>query len=73
MQQVSVLGGRRRHSSSSNVATTDARVAEMRGRFMPGWLRVDSTHLSTDRELVKSVELGTALARSPARQMNNLV
>ena len=42
---------------------------EMRGRAMPGWLRVDPEHLGTDRELARWVDLGTAYARSlPAKQ-----
>ena len=46
------------------VATTNARVAEMRGREMAGWLRVDSDDVRTKRQLAKWVELGTAYARS---------
>jgi TfoX/Sxy family transcriptional regulator of competence genes len=54
--------------SETLVAKTNARVAEMRGREMPGWLRVDTEHLRTKRELAKWVELGTAYARSlPAK------
>jgi hypothetical protein len=42
---------------------------EMRGRSMAGWLRVDSEHVGTDRELGKWVDLGTSYARSlPAKQ-----
>jgi hypothetical protein len=41
---------------------------EMRGRQMQGWLRVDTEHLRTKRQLAKWVELGTAYARSlPAK------
>ena len=55
--------------SDTLVETTDAYVMEMRGRSMAGWLRVDSEHLGTDRELAKWVDLGTAYARSlPAKQ-----
>ena len=46
------------------VATTKARLMEMRGRSMQGWLRVDSQDLRTRRELVKWVERGTTYARS---------
>jgi hypothetical protein len=54
--------------SDALVSTTDAYVAEMRGRPMPGWLRVDSEHLRNDRELAKWVDLGTTYARSlPAK------
>jgi TfoX/Sxy family transcriptional regulator of competence genes len=55
--------------SDTLVATTNARVAEMRGRPMQGWLRVDTEHVRTKRELAKWVELGTAYARSlPAKR-----
>ncbi len=54
--------------SDTLVATTDARVAEMRGRAMPGWLRVAPEHLRTKRQLTKWVQLGTSYARSlPAK------
>ena len=55
--------------SDELVGTTDAYVMEMRGRPMAGWLRVDSEHVATDRELAKWVDLGTSYARSlPAKQ-----
>ena len=50
--------------SDTLVDSTDAYVMEMRGRAMPGWLRVDAEHLGSDRELAKWVDLGTAYARS---------
>jgi TfoX/Sxy family transcriptional regulator of competence genes len=51
------------------VARTNARPAEMRGRAMQGWLRVDDEHLRTKRQLAKWVELGTTCARSlPAKR-----
>jgi hypothetical protein len=50
--------------SDALVASTNARVMEMRGRQMQGWLRVDSEDVRTKRELSKWVELGTAHARS---------
>jgi TfoX/Sxy family transcriptional regulator of competence genes len=54
--------------SDTLVATTDAYVMEMRGRPMPGWLRVDAEQLRTDRELARWVDLGTTYARSlPAK------
>jgi TfoX/Sxy family transcriptional regulator of competence genes len=54
--------------SDTLVATTDARLMEMRGRSMQGWLRIDSEHVRTKRQLAKWVELGTAYARSlPAK------
>jgi hypothetical protein len=50
--------------SDALVATTDARLFEMRGRPMRGWLRVDVEHLRTKRQLTEWVERGTAYARS---------
>src|ERR1700716_492952 len=44
--------------SDTLVATTHARVTEMRGRLMPGWLRVDAEHLRTKSQLAKWVDLG---------------
>jgi hypothetical protein len=55
--------------SDTLVATTDARLMEMRGRSMQGWLRVDPEHVRTERQLAKWVELGTTYARSlPAKR-----
>lgn len=55
--------------SETLLAKTPARLMEMRGRQMQGWLRVDPEHLRTKRQLAKWVELGTAYARSlPAKQ-----
>ena len=54
--------------SDTLVATTNARLMEMRGREMRGWLRVDSEDVRTKHELAKWVELGSAYARSlPAK------
>jgi hypothetical protein len=51
------------------VATTNARLMEMRGRSMQGWLRVDPQDLRTKRQLAKWVELGTTYAHSlPAKR-----
>ena len=50
--------------SDGLVAKTDARLMEMRGRQMQGWLRVDSVDVRTKRQLAKWVELGTDFARS---------
>jgi TfoX/Sxy family transcriptional regulator of competence genes len=46
------------------VATTSARLMEMRGRQMRGWVRVDSNDVRTKRQLAKWVGLGTTYARS---------
>jgi TfoX/Sxy family transcriptional regulator of competence genes len=55
--------------SETLVATTNARLMEMRGRQMQGWLRVDPEHLRTEPQLAKWVELGTTYARSlPAKR-----
>jgi TfoX/Sxy family transcriptional regulator of competence genes len=52
------------------VASTNARLFEMRGRSMNGWLRVDDDDLRTKRQLVKWVELGMSYARSlPAKAL----
>jgi TfoX/Sxy family transcriptional regulator of competence genes len=53
-----------RDDSDSLVASTPARPMVMRGRPMQGWLRVDSKHVGTKRELRKWVERGTSHARS---------
>jgi TfoX/Sxy family transcriptional regulator of competence genes len=50
--------------SDKLVATTNARLMEMRGRSMQGWLRVDPEDLRTKRQLAKWVERGTTYARS---------
>ena len=55
--------------SDELVAKTSARLMEMRGRQMQGWLRVDSDDVRTKRQLAKWVELGRTYARSlPAKQ-----
>ncbi len=55
--------------SDTLVATTNARLMEMRGRTMQGWLRVDPEELRTKRQLAKWVELGARYARSlPAKR-----
>jgi TfoX/Sxy family transcriptional regulator of competence genes len=55
--------------SDELVATTPARVMQMRGRPMRGWLRVDIEHVRTERALARWVMLGTAYAHSlPAKR-----
>src|SRR5919109_1684048 len=44
--------------SDSLVTTTNARLMEMRGRRMQGWLRVDPDDVRTKRQLAKWVRLG---------------
>ena len=54
--------------SEQLVATTGATVAVMRGRPMPGWLRVGADDVRTKRQLAKWVDLGVEFARSlPAK------
>jgi TfoX/Sxy family transcriptional regulator of competence genes len=50
--------------SDTLVAETSARLMEMRGRQMRGWLRVDAGEVESKRELAKWVELGATYARS---------
>ena len=51
------------------LASTKARRMEMRGREMPGWLRVDATDVRTKQQLAKWVRIGVAYARSlPAKR-----
>jgi TfoX/Sxy family transcriptional regulator of competence genes len=55
--------------SDELVASTNARLMEMRGRSMRGWLRVGAEDLGTKRQLARWVELGTTYARSlPAKR-----
>jgi TfoX/Sxy family transcriptional regulator of competence genes len=55
--------------SDTLLATTNARLMEMRGRSMQGWLRVDPEDVRTRSQLAKWVELGTTYARSlPAKR-----
>jgi hypothetical protein len=55
--------------SDALVATTKARLVEMRGRQMPGWLRVDAPDVRTRQQLAKWVALGVNYARSlPAKR-----
>jgi hypothetical protein len=50
--------------SGELTAKTTATVAVMRGREMPGWLRVSAGDVATDDELSPWVEIGIAYARS---------
>lgn len=50
--------------SDGLVDTTTARLMEMRGREMPGWLRLELDDVTTERQLASWVALGTAYARS---------
>jgi hypothetical protein len=61
--------------SDELAAAAGATVAVMRGREMPGWLRVSQEHVAGDDELAEWVEIGIAHARSlprqPARKRNS--
>jgi TfoX/Sxy family transcriptional regulator of competence genes len=50
------------------IATTNARLMEMRGRQMQGWLRVDSDDVRTKRQLARWVGLSATYARSLPRK-----
>jgi hypothetical protein len=49
--------------SDTLVATTKAEVAVMRGRPMPGWLRVRGEDVRTKPQLAKWVKISTTFAR----------
>jgi TfoX/Sxy family transcriptional regulator of competence genes len=56
------------NESETLLATTNARLVEMRGRKMPGWMRVEAADLRTTRQLATWVGFGVAYARSlPAK------
>jgi TfoX/Sxy family transcriptional regulator of competence genes len=56
-------------NSDSLLASTGVRPMEMRGKEMPGWLRVDTKAVRTKRQLEKWVRVGTAYARAlPAKR-----
>jgi TfoX/Sxy family transcriptional regulator of competence genes len=55
--------------SDTLVESTPAEPMVMRGRAMPGWLRLDSDDVATDAALAPWVERGVAFARSlPAKR-----
>ena len=55
--------------SDALVSSSDARLVEMRGREMPGWLRVDTEHLRTKEALAVWVKRGVSFARTlPAKR-----
>src|SRR5215469_9431956 len=53
--------------SDALVAATKATLMNMRGRDMPGWLRVRSDDLRTDDQLAPWVEIGTGYALAAAQ------
>lgn len=50
--------------SDELVTATPARMMEMRGRQMRGWLRVDTEDVATEPDLAVWVERGVGYARS---------
>ncbi|HXQ18603.1 MAG TPA: TfoX/Sxy family protein [Acidimicrobiales bacterium] len=50
--------------SESLLAKTSAQMVAMRGRKMPGWLRVDVEDLRTAAQLNAWIDRGTSFARS---------
>ena len=50
--------------SDALVSSSNARLMEMRGREMTGWLRVDTEDVESDEELASWVERGVSFARS---------
>jgi hypothetical protein len=50
--------------SDALVASTPAEMMEMRGRQMPGWLRVETADVAGDDELAAWIERGAAYAGS---------
>ena len=55
--------------SDELVSATAARVVEMRGRPMPGWLYLESGEVGTAEELQAWVDRGASFARSlPAKR-----
>lgn len=50
--------------SDNLVATTKAMLVNMRGREMPGWLRISSANLRSNDQPAPWVEMGTGYARS---------
>jgi TfoX/Sxy family transcriptional regulator of competence genes len=54
--------------SETLVAETTARVVEMRGRPMPGWLYLEAADVADDAELATWVERGTAYASTLPRK-----
>jgi len=57
------------NGSEALISSSHARVVEMRGRLMPGWLRIDTEYLHSDSDLSKWVQIATAYTRSlPPKQ-----
>jgi TfoX/Sxy family transcriptional regulator of competence genes len=50
--------------SDALLRSSHARLLEMRGRSMPGWLRVDAADVQSKEELATWVDRGVSFARS---------
>lgn len=50
--------------SDALLSSGEARMMEMRGREMPGWLRVDSAGVRSAVQLARWVDVGFAYART---------
>jgi hypothetical protein len=50
--------------SEALLATTNARLVEMRGRQMAGWMRIDASDVRARKQLAKWVGIGVAYARA---------
>jgi TfoX/Sxy family transcriptional regulator of competence genes len=48
--------------SDALIASSNARMMEMRGRQMPGWLRLDAEDVRTKRQLSTWVDRGVSFA-----------
>ena len=46
------------------ISSSKAQMIEMRGRQMPGWLRINTSDVTSDSELSRWVQLGTKYANS---------
>ena len=51
-------------ASPALVAATPARLVEMRGRELPGWLRLDAAHVAVEADLAEWVRRGVTFART---------
>ena len=51
-------------AESASLLGGPVRLVEMRGRELPGWIRVDEAGLRTKRQLAEWVERGRGFARS---------
>lgn len=50
--------------TESLVSSSAARIVEMRGHLMPGWLRLDAEAVQSEAELAKWIQTGASYASS---------